>query len=160
MLVNLVVSLSNIFGLINISNELSFGMKLLILNVVFASFLMHMSETKHNLKGIYPFNIYSSAFLWYDRIIAYLASLVIIYKIHNDFIIHFGYYNYNSIIQYIFYSTNTLFHQIKYYGIVSLIVLGISENINWIGQYGFMITHSLWHILAFTIMNKTFFYKY
>lgn len=54
-LVNLIVTISNIFGLIPLCesiNEKYFEVTL-ITQVTVASILMHISETKHNLPGVY-----------------------------------------------------------------------------------------------------------
>lgn len=43
--------------------------------MLLASFLMHVSERKHALPGVWPFNQYSSAFLWLDRVMALVCGV-------------------------------------------------------------------------------------
>jgi hypothetical protein len=90
-LINLIVSSSNIYGILPIWYSSGYY-RLWICSVVIASTLMHLSETKHGLPGIYPFNIYSNEFLWYDRIMAYSVVL-------------FGLWNYQLVIELVYCST-------------------------------------------------------
>ena len=52
---------------------------------IFISFLYHLSETKHNLPGIYPFKKYTNVFLNLDRILSIYGLYIVvinIYKLH------------------------------------------------------------------------------
>src|SRR5438128_9707247 len=58
-----------------------------ILCPMFASFLYHLAETKHNLPGIYPFNLYTWELLQIDRFFAILSGIKILYyKIPTDYL--------------------------------------------------------------------------
>ena len=74
---NYLVAFSNIFVLFFLSK---FEQWVIIIPPVICSFLMHISETKHGLKGIYPFNLYSNLFLNLDRVIAYLSFFYVLYQ--------------------------------------------------------------------------------
>jgi hypothetical protein len=79
-IINLINTATNLFGLIPLLDpSLKFRQKCLILSAVIASILMHLSETKHGLKGIYPFSIYSTFFLNLDRAAALMSGSVLLY---------------------------------------------------------------------------------
>lgn len=75
-MINTIVSTSNLYALYFIKQQ-----PYIIIPMI-ASILMHLSERKHNLPGIYPFNLYSTQFLWLDRIIAVSSGLYIIRNIY------------------------------------------------------------------------------
>ena len=80
--INLLVTLSNIVGFIGL--WYCSGLTRVVLGLsVFSSILMHLSEQKHGLPGIYPFNCYSGTLLWVDRIAAYIAGVYALFYIMN-----------------------------------------------------------------------------
>lgn len=68
--INLIVAASNIFGIIPIYYSNNFYEKVWVWTIILASILMHLSERKHRLPGVYPFNLFTKQFLWFDRIMA------------------------------------------------------------------------------------------
>ena len=84
--VNLLVAWSNIYGIpvlamTIIEPSMPLWTVFMMAFMVSASTLMHLSEVKHGLPGIYPFNMYSTLFLWGDRISAFVCASVISYII-------------------------------------------------------------------------------
>ena len=129
-LINIVVSFSNLYGLKLINGNLPVTINVYTMSVISASMLMHISEKKHNLSGIYPFNKYSSYFLWYDRICAY-AGIIYVFK--------------------------SLYYIPDMYiftrGLFGLLMLGISENLLE-NKHLFMISHATWHLLAYNVLGR------
>lgn len=80
-LTHLVISSSNILGLIPVYSlfaaERYYG-SALVFSAVVASVFMHLTETKHDLQGLYLAE-YSNTALWIDRIVAYLTGLYGLY---------------------------------------------------------------------------------
>lgn len=132
MLINIIVALSNLYGLRIFTLNLSIYEMIFMGTLMIASILMHLSEVKHDLPGIYPFDKLSNEFLWFDRIMANLALVFILYKIYQN---------------------PMLFDDIINEGLIGLFLVVVSERIN-IGKIGFMITHSAWHVIAFDIIYK------
>lgn len=93
---------------------------------------MHLSETKHNLPGIYPFNKYSLFFLNLDRLTAYSAMFWIIYLVVSNKI----------------YSTALIIESV-----LALVSLYLSENYP-LNKTQFTVMHSIWHLLAFDIAYR------
>lgn len=135
MYLNLLVASSNLYGLKIFHLKLSTYQKILISSMILASSLMHLSEVKHNLPGIYPFSKYSNEFLWYDRIMAFTC---IIYGGYQLKLNHIKFFNKKFLIK-------TLF---------GFSCLAISENVGSIGQIGFAISHITWHLLAYDLMYQ------
>ena len=131
MLYNLIVSLSNLYGLRIFTLNLNKWQKLFFSSIIGSSILMHLSERKHSLPGIYPFNKYSNLFLWFDRIMAILGLSYVMLNMNNN-----------------------LFRDVVFEGLCGLALLGISENFNKIGKIGFLITHSFWHVIAYDVIYK------
>ena len=154
MFVITIVSLSNLYGMVIFSNNLSVFQSIFFSNVILASILMHLSEKKHKLPGVFPFNKYSSLFLWYDRIMAQLATSYILYNLYSDYIHFNGSYSVGSFFSYLI-GNNNLASKILSRGLIGLFFLWISENVHSIGKYGFMVSHSLWHFFAFDIIMET-----
>ncbi len=95
------------------------------ISAAIASTLMHLSETKHGLPGIFPFNQYSMWFLNIDRCMALLASMFLIY------------YHWHNV---------TLWT----YGVIGLICMALSEYRHtplWLFCY----LHTAWHLLVYRI---------
>ena len=130
-LVNIVVALSNLYGLILFIGETTLSMKLLSVAMIATSTLMHLSETKHGLPGVKPYNKYSTLFLWLDRIMAIICISVVTY---------FIYYNGLPSMMVIILAT------------IGVIACFISEVIL-TNQWGlFVVYHITWHIAAYTTM--------
>lgn len=128
-LINWIVSASNIYGLVPIYYSSGYH-RLWISTVVSASVLMHLSERKHGLPGIYPFNKYSNLFLWCDRIMAYS---IVLYSI----------WNWPRTLELI--TTDYTVAPIMGVGLTSLL---LSEGL--VCSKGFFaFTHSIWHVCAF-----------
>jgi|GEM_PF-4381476 len=131
-LINYIVTSSNLYGILPIHYSRGYY-RLWMISIVISSILMHASETKHNLPGIYPFNKYSQQFLWLDRI---MAISPIIYLL----------------VQYILYKKSPLVYLSSPKFIIGLICLFLSENFHLhskINPYFFAFTHSLWHFCAY-----------
>lgn len=114
---------------------------MMVFAVVVASFLMHISERKHHLPGIHPFNECSQVFLQFDRAVSVLVGLYLVYQV----------------------TANVRINVRLFFVIISAFMsLWISEKPE---QWGlrtarpsvfsytfFAVTHTLWHALAFSIM--------
>lgn len=133
MLVNIIVACSNFYAFKHINKFNRYSVNILFLSALTASFLMHISETKHNLPGVYPFNLYTNLFLWADRTIAILCMFLGLIKCLRD-------------------------HRlIKIKGsefLLGLIMLCISENVQ-MDKYNilFSITHCIWHFCAYDCLS-------
>lgn len=133
--------------------------------MILASLLMHLSEVKHGWCGIYPFNKYSNEFLWCDEMMVIGCVSCVFYKLisscnetsNNIFEIRFS-FRYDK-------TSNNIFDihwRFEYDKIINKkflwkVICGfscllISENVKCIGQIGFAITHSAWHLLAYELM--------
>lgn len=123
--VNFIVALSNIFGVIYFPTRYT-GIATLMIT---ASTLMHLSEVKHGLPGMTPFNQYSYIFLWWDRIMAYICTVIVSYEIYARY--------------------KMLPTHLIPYGIFGLFCNFISEVIITDQHYLFVIFHSIWHHVAY-----------
>lgn len=127
--INFIVAFTNIVAiypfLLDI-NCFSLFQRLLVITMTIASCLMHLSERKHKLNGIYPFNLFSWHFLQFDRVMAVLCTLYILFQLG---------FNHASINWFI--------------AISGLILNGISELFD---GYLFVATHSVWHFCAFSTL--------
>ncbi len=123
-MINLVVASSNLVGLYDWSQ-----VDFMILLMIVCSVLMHLSETKHGLLGIYPFNLWSYQFLWLDRIMAYVLTIQTLF--------------------YLYYKWNHVSQSLLLLGLCGVSLMGISEIIVTNQQIVFMISHSLWLIMAY-----------
>lgn len=125
-LVNVLVTLSNIIGVIGIFYCSGLKQLVLILSVV-GSILMHLSEQKHGLPGIYPFNVYSKELLWLDRIGAYIAAIYALFFIANV--------------------TGTILIMICF-AALCIFIAEVVISTQWIY---YIIFHSIWHFLVYSI---------
>ena len=133
MWINLIVALSNlVFGLPLFKVADKFYESYLLVLTILASTLMHLSEIKHGLPGIQPFNLWSCYFLQFDRIMAVMSGIYVAYQVLVMGI-----------------PINWLI------GIVGLILGLLSERVNH-GQIWFAITHIGWHWAAFYILDMSF----
>lgn len=132
-MINTIVSTSNLYALYFIKQQ-----PYIIIPMI-ASILMHLSERKHNLPGIYPFNLYSTQFLWLDRIIAVSSGLYIIRNIYlSNFTLLF----------------NNNFLLLNIIGFISMFISETSDNRVHDYQLVYMIFHIIWHICAFHILGN------
>ena len=132
-LVNKVVALSNIYGLVPIYKFAMVGRYVEALAtcvMVAASFMMHISETKHHLPGVY-LTQYSDHLLWFDRMVANAFSVYIMHRVYQD----------PSIV-----SIGFLLNCIAG---LSLIIISEMLFTTESTQVFFMISHSLWHYIAY-----------
>jgi hypothetical protein len=138
LLCNIINTLTNIEGLyIVFFLNLPFGLKMAVLITTVSSMLMHISETKHHLPGISPFNEYSNHFLDLDRITSKLALLYGLYLC---------YYNSHKI--------NIIWIIIMLFGCICLFLSEQIYNLDtWDHTFKFIVLHSIWHIIAFKIMS-------
>lgn len=138
---NLIVAASNLYGLLPIYIAKN-GYQLWMTGVVLSSTLMHLSEVKHGLPGISPFNRYSNQLLWLDRI---AANSLVAFAVFTPLI--------NSNFAAISYSM--LYSKVLWLGLNSL---ALSEMTGLLispkrlsHQIFFTVTHCLWHICAYQV---------
>jgi hypothetical protein len=132
--INYIVCLSNLYALLPIVHSINNGTNigtLLTINAMIASMLMHISETKHGLVGVAPFNRLSTLFLNYDRVSANLLFVYIVYITVNN----------GNIV--------SLLTTISPYSYLGVTCLFLSEKVLTHNVYFFAVTHVLWHIFAF-----------
>jgi len=152
-LINLFIAFTNLIGLFFINKTLSYIQLTILLCPIITSCLYHLSEKKHNLYGIYPFNKYTRQLLNINRFIAIISFNIIIIKLFMDI----NYYSYGI-------GKKKLLNILKF-GIIGLISLFISERdimyqkINIyrgfvVNKFEFLFFHSIWHIVAFIILGK------
>jgi hypothetical protein len=99
-----------------------------------ASFIYHLSETKHDLPGLPHLNKYSWQLLQIDRFFAVIAALYIAW-------------------QYFYFMNWFQNEQVHTLSIVGFIFLYLSELVNCNDNpWWFTITHSIWHFCAFSIL--------
>lgn len=128
MLVNWIVSLSNyVFGLPVLYAARQPHQVLLVTMTIAASFLMHISETKHGLPGVYPFNQWSWYFLQFDRVMAIASGGYVLYK--------------TGIMQ-------------LPMATIGFVILALSERVER-GHAWFAVTHILWHACAFYMLYNS-----
>lgn len=124
-IINIITSLTNLYGIAAFSSCQSHLDKAVIANCILASSLMHLSERKHGLVGIYPFNKFSTFFLNYDRVSS--SSLVIYTILTKD--------------------VTFVFHTL--YPYIGMLSLFLSEKVCVNNKLFFTVTHNIWHIAAF-----------
>lgn len=114
------------------------------------STLMHLSETKHVLPGIAPFNQYSAVLLWLDRIVAVLVGAYV-FSCH--------YFFQGMIAQRI----NFLNGDMLIWLGVGVLALTVSERSDLFGWYEsplktkymiHTITHAVWHVCVYKTMQS------
>jgi len=127
--VNLFVSATNLIGLFTFIQVYLLSDKSIVLLAMIASTLMHLSEQKHNLPGIFPFNKYTWYFLQFDRFVSYALSIYVFYRWT--------------------FSRNLFSLTVGLFGICCNIISERSYVHNWVW---FTIWHSVWHFCAFFTM--------
>lgn len=150
-IINLIVAATNLILILLVKNIDSFYKNLLYLPMI-ASVLYHLGETKHGLKGIYPFNKFTQQLLFFDRLCAYVSFVFILKSI----------FDFPGLL---------LQKNFLLVGIFGLLNLVISERdtiyktlINEqdlkkffkVGEIEFVIFHSAWHISAFYCLVFSF----
>lgn len=147
--INLIVASTNVFGIFLFDTRNSTFINIINLLMITASVLMHLSERKHDLNGIYPFNNYSEEFLCFDRVMCYIC---------------FGISAYTLIYTYSWYTLKIY----AYIGILGFILNIISELSSpryfptvsiyklW---FVYVVTHSVWHYLAYFVFSKILLYS-
>lgn len=131
-LCNLLVAASNLFALPTVIAMLDHPLQMLLVNLVMtASTLMHLSERKHGLPGIYPFNEYSRFFLWCDRLLAYAAVAFFLSLVYQHW-------------------ASSYVKWVTAYAIVGLAFGLYSETLAGNNHLLFCITHIAWHFIAYT----------
>lgn len=131
---NIIMCCSHIFvlpALISTINKRDVGEFGLLLLTSTASFLMHLSETKHGLRGIPPFNRYSHMFLNLDRFFAIISTVFVFFKLYPYLQTH---------------------PWILLTGLCGVTLNFISENVCKNNIPGFIIAHLLWHLIAFSML--------
>ena len=126
-IINLILAASNLYGLKPMYKSLVFGRyweALFISTAMLASTLMHISETKHDLPGMFLVE-YSYQLLWFDRIVAYSSALYLLNRFHLI--------------------SNCLLFKI----LIALFINLVSEMSK--NQITFMIYHLVWHLMAYQI---------
>jgi hypothetical protein len=130
--INFFAALSNIvFGYPAYCYATTTFQRMLTTTMICASFLMHISEVKHGLHGVYPFNKWSWWFLQLDRVMAIVCTVYVLF--------------YALIVGV---ETNWIV------GIGGLLCMGCSEF--FVDGWWFGILHALWHGCAFYILGLTF----
>jgi hypothetical protein len=137
---NFLVALSNFVAVefceyIFFPANLSLWQELLLSVMVSSSVMMYLSERKHHLPGIFPFNEFSWHFLQLDRIMAIVCTLFVLYRM-TEFPSH-------------------KFEMSLIIGGFGLCCLFISEQFELPIKY-FVILHSAWHFAAFFVLYLSF----
>lgn len=132
-MINLFVSLSNLPGLLIIFDDVGNNYKIILTAMVGISILMHLSEKKHGLPGIYPFNKFSSFFLNVDRMFAVLCSIIVLFKAIPNF--------------------EKISGMTKFFSFFGLFCGGISELYDEYQEFEYLLTHSIWHWSAYYVFR-------
>ena len=155
-IINLVVALSNVFGLWPLytsyynTDRFFYYEPHLIFVMIIATFLMHISERKHNLPGLL-FGNYSNYLLWFDRIMAWIMSFYVFLIVIDTVLLIMS----ND-------GTKGLYNNLSGFGLVffdismALASLHLSERIepNYNSQEWFAFWHIIWHYLAYDILYR------
>jgi hypothetical protein len=153
MFINIFVALTNLVGCTYIKKHTPMSKTIFILFPMIASVVYHLAETKHGLEGIYPLNQYADQLLIVDRIGAFFAGLFVLVVLVVLTVLkkkrHYQFF----------------FESILMLGFIAIVCLGMSEiDVGFkilgiydgfvINKWQFLFFHSLWHLLAFTILGK------
>jgi hypothetical protein len=126
-LINIIVTLSNLAAIPAIIQATSYPDRAISIFVMVASMLMHISERKHKLPGIPPFNKWSYQLEMVDKSAAWIAGAYFIYNnvpllISNYPLVIFG-----------------------------LLMITLAERVA-AGYMFFMVTHLLWHFSVYRMI--------
>jgi hypothetical protein len=127
---NALVAASNVVGLLPLLQANTTTQALIAIMAVSASTLMHLSERKHGLPGIAPFSKWSTAFLWFDRMVALGAGGYVACKFARNMC--------------------AIPWELV---LIGLPALALSEHVEG-GPVWFATTHSAWHISALQCLYK------
>lgn len=136
-LVNLVVALSNVFGILFFRRVDPVTDAVVSLTIV-ASILMHLSDQKHGLPGIPPFNGYSRHLLWWDRIMAYMSTLLVVGRLYGRWRM----------------TPTPILGEIVATGSAGLVLMFVSEVVITDQWVPFTVTHCAWHLLAYRTLSR------
>ena len=150
---NFMVTLSNVWGLLLSLDCDDLVPRLLFQSVAIASVLMHLSETKHKLPGIWPFNQWSGLFLNVDRAMSLVVVLYLfLFDLHETWA--------RLVLMFLNYRLFSL--SVVVGGLVALL---IAEN-PWVlgrkwsvregklqGYWLYAASHMLWHYCAYTMLS-------
>jgi hypothetical protein len=144
-IINLILAGTNLLGFIPFSKAYKRRPKMyqndsrnkfleltLIGSSMIGSTLMHLTETKHGLPGLF-LQQYSNHFLWLDRITAVSIGTYVCYRMYKK--------------------RKLLNAENIATGVVGLILGFLSEKVV-TNQTAFMILHSLWHGFAYVLIDK------
>lgn len=129
---NLLVAGSNLVGLLPILTATQPVIQVWMSIIVISSVLMHLSETKHQLPGIYPFNRLATPLLWLDRVMAMTPAVLL--WVERELAVQFLIDNFGLSI----------------FGLLMM----------WLAERGvtrksmFVLTHSLWHGVAYYLCYR------
>jgi len=132
--VNYLLGVSNVVGILALISFIEHNSIYWVTNasitmgIIIASALMHLSETKHQLIGVFPYNSYSNEFLWLDRFLAIGGC------------IWFSYY------LLIIWTPPMIFWYEALFGLVLVI---ISEQMK---SHYFIIPHIIWHFIIYHLL--------
>lgn len=128
MFTNIIVALSNFTALFFINRN---KFNNYVLFPMIASFIYHLSETKHNLPGIIYLNQYSFFLLNIDRFFAILSGLYVLSKLIKNP------------------KQSINFYMIGIIGVISLLYSEKDYFFPIINETEYIITHCIWHFSAF-----------
>lgn len=130
--VNYVVSASNIAALWPLWHAPTPWHAALAVAAMSASVLMHISERKHNLPGVWPFRQWSKQLEWADRAVAYTSMAYV--------------------------ASRLLTQSMPWawpIGLGGLAALALAEH--WEGgPVWFAVTHCTWHLAAYAVLAMAF----
>lgn len=127
-IINVFVACTNLIALLYLPYIKNVYTVYIMIIPMIVSILMHLSETKHNLPGVYPFNLYSWWFLQLDRLVAIIIFLLLLPQAN------FTSFNCSMLS-------------------IGLLSMYLSENIE-NGYIWFATFHSIWHFVAYYLIYK------
>lgn len=106
-----------------------------------ASVFMHLSETKHGLKGIFPFHILSYPLLQIDRLFAILSGILFLYM-------------YIAIWPEITTEDRKAYFMIGFFALFCQFTSEVYSQHLPFSYWFFVIFHLLWHFIAFFLFHQ------
>lgn len=131
--VNYVVAGSNVLALGPIWCAPTAWHAALAVAAMVASTFMHISERKHNLPGVAPFNTWSKQIEWADRVVAYASIAFVLLRV----------------------LTHSVSPWVWPIGLGGLAMLGLAEHCER-GPAWFVVTHCTWHACAYLALALVF----
>ena len=135
-LANYIVACSNLIA-IPLAEYLKPGQRIIIYLPMFASYIYHLSETKHGLPGISPLNQYTNVLLNIDRFFAIKSVLYV--------------------MRTIYYKPRIIDKAFVLAGLLGTISLMYSErDVYTTMEVGneFIVYHCIWHVCAYYILTR------